>query len=211
MAEHGQELCQDQGLPKSTKPSGCERHLEWRGARTGWRRICVLYSSRFQKASRSRVRVWTFRKPKPNSHHCLYPKRSNRGIGSINCQYCLAFERERGILGIHCQSCLDIECERGLFRVPSQCSFCYFNSTLDFSTNFVYTFDYCCHFISPSTTAAPPPPPPPSSIAEAPQTTSTAVAKLNSVDVAIWTNYITDNGAALEAAEKDTCAFVVTN
>jgi hypothetical protein len=61
-----------------------------------------------------------------------------------------------------------------------------------------------------STTAAPPPPPPPSSTAEAPQATCTAVAKLNSVDVAIWTNYITDNGSALEAAEKDSCAFGVT-
>jgi hypothetical protein len=64
----------------------------------------------------------------------------------------------------------------------------------------------------PSTTAAPPAPPPPSSTAEAPQATCTAITKLNSVDVAIWTNYITDDGAALEAAEKDTCPGVgVTN
>ncbi|PMD28391.1 hypothetical protein NA56DRAFT_696164 [Hyaloscypha hepaticicola] len=109
--------------------------------------------------------------------------RSKRGLGSINCQPCLALERERGFLGIHCQY-----------------SFAWFNYPLDYSTNLVFTFKYCC----PAT--------PPSSTAEAPQATCTAVTKLNSVDVAIWANYITDDGAALEAAEKDTCPGVgVTN
>ena len=120
LVEHGQELCQDQGVPKSTKPSGYQRHLEWRGARTDWRRICVLYPSRIQKASRSCVRVWTFRKPKPNSQHCLHPKRSKRGLGSISCQYCLDLERERGLPAVPCQHCLGLKRERGVLTVPCQ-------------------------------------------------------------------------------------------
>lgn len=72
------------------------------------------------------------------------------------------------------------------------------------------------------TTTLPPPPPPPKSTvtsttvvtAPAPSTTTsppppeatcTAVARIQNVDIGIWTNYITDNGAALQAQAKKEC------
>jgi hypothetical protein len=202
--QHGQELSQDQGLSESTKPSQCECHLVRRSVRISWGAFACSIHPGFKKRQDPASVCGSSASPSPTLNTA-----SIESVQSVESVSSLSVLVQSAFSVASVQSVQSVQSGESLSSIGSQ-----FQSALSglaslqsgvSSTTLPTTQQPPS---PPSTTVAPPPPP--STPSEAPEATCTAVARLDAADVSIWANYITDNGVALEATEKDFCALGLT-